>query len=155
MWRTLMVLGLVAVMPAVIWATFGRPRPADAPETEGISRARHSVLVSRVLRPRPEARYSESAPPRPGSRIYLDAEGRPVVPPPESSAPVQPYAEGTATGQASDPEITAAPGGGRMVILDGRFHHYTTAHVEAGDRLSIDCNRPRRGDSGSSDSSSK
>jgi hypothetical protein len=78
-----------------------------------------------------------------GSRVYLDEEGRPFVPTPQA-----PAAEGNGTAPRARREAPAtfevepAPGGGEMVVLDGRLQHYTSARANESKDLAVGCTRP-------------
>jgi len=79
-----------------------------------------------------------------GMRVYLDNEGRPIVPPaalPESA--VAPRGSRATTSEAEPSGAMDAPGGGKIVILGGRFQSYSSARIAADGTLSVECRRSR------------
>lgn len=79
------------------------------------------------------------------SRIYLDADGRPALPP--AALPEQAEPSGAATParglvQRQAPlKIEPAPGGGSMVRLSGQLDHDSTATLSADGRVTGSCGR--------------
>jgi hypothetical protein len=63
-----------------------------------------------------------------GSVVVLDDDGRPMVP--EETPAVDNEGGGAAVARGDGPlELVDAPGGGEMVVLDGRFHHFVEGIV--------------------------
>jgi len=79
-----------------------------------------------------------------GFAVYLDPDGRPMVPGPDTPRIALP--DRASGGGAAAPTITDAPGGGRMVRLRGRVFAASVAHVADDGRVLIEC----VGDSGRS-----
>lgn len=76
-----------------------------------------------------------------GSIVHLDADGRPIVPPDtDVSAPSAP-ARAASRRIGPPPAIEPAPGGGDMVVLDGRLQHYTVIDRAADGSLAGACAR--------------
>jgi hypothetical protein len=81
-----------------------------------------------------------------GMRIYLDEDGRPTLPPVDP--PGVSRARQTSRPMAAEPEPLPeieGPGGGTMVILDGRFQSHSTARITEDGTLSVECKRPTPG----------
>jgi hypothetical protein len=78
-----------------------------------------------------------------GYVVQLDTDGRPIVPTPGDESVVAEPAQGTAA-ETAPPQVQPAPGGGEMIILDGRFRNDSVGHRTDGGRVSIECTRPDR-----------
>lgn len=81
-----------------------------------------------------------------GYRVYLDENGSPVAPPPVASpvaaSVVAAPSEVAPTPEHRQPLVEVdAPGGGKMIVLDDRFHMYSVASIASDKTLSIDCAR--------------
>ena len=75
-----------------------------------------------------------------GMQVYLDEDGRPTVPPTTSPHVfVAPQVSRPATPEIAPPTEIDAPGGGKMVILDGRFQSYSTARITADGTVLVEC----------------
>ena len=83
-----------------------------------------------------------------GMRQYLDAHGRPIVPP--SDAPVaEPPPPQLPARRAPRAALEPAPGGGEMIRNDRV--HYSRARVGKDGRVTVDCVHGRAGGTGSAD----
>jgi hypothetical protein len=81
-----------------------------------------------------------------GMRVYLDEDGRPTVPPAASSHVfVAPQVSRPAAPEIAPLTEIDAPGGGKMVILDGRFQPYSTARITADGTVLVECKRSAEG----------
>ena len=86
-------------------------------------------------------RAEASAIPRHGGmRVYLDKDGRPTVPPTASPHVfVAPQASRPTAPEIAPLTEMDAPGGGKMVVLDGRFQSYSTARITAEGKVLVEC----------------
>ena len=75
-----------------------------------------------------------------GMRVYLDEDGRPTVPPTASPHVfVAPQVSRPTAPEIAPLTEIDAPGGGKMVILDGRFQSYSTARITADGTVLVEC----------------
>jgi len=81
-----------------------------------------------------------------GMRVYLDEDGRPTVPPTASPHVfVAPQVSRPTAPEIAPLTEIDAPGGGKMVILDGRFQSYSTARITADGTVLVECKRSAEG----------
>ena len=74
-----------------------------------------------------------------GMRVYLDEDGRPTPPTASSNVFVAPQVSRPAAPEIAPPTEIDAPGGGKMVILDGRSQPYSTARITADGTVLVEC----------------
>ncbi len=87
-----------------------------------------------------------------GLAVYLDRDGHPIFPGPDTPRVTLPVAPAHPRAPAAPSEIEAAPGGGKMVRVAGRLATMSVAHVAADGGATVECvdefpaSRSRNGD---------
>jgi len=116
---------------------------AAAAVAAGAAVAALLVGLGDLDRARPHAGGAPSAAAAPaGMRVMLDDAGRPVVPTPASALaagePRQSPPAGALQARAAA-RVETAPGGGEMVLLEGRAAHHLRAERAGDGRLAVGC----------------
>ena len=80
-----------------------------------------------------------------GLAVYLDREGRPVLPGPDTPRVTVPSAGISLRAPTAPAAIEAAPGGGKMVRVAGRLVTMSVAHLAADGAMSVQCIQRQHG----------
>lgn len=134
-----LALGLTAV---AFGCSNAADKPADKPaggakppEKKAAQVAPEQTGTSGQAAVTADAKTAQPADTQAGLRIYLDEKGNRTTPPPGAAQAGAPSLNRSTAGL----KVEDAPGGGKMVRLEGRFESYSVATIGPDGKLKVDC----------------